>query len=200
MADLLPKVKLSAAESEGKSIQMKPWCVTNIFSWLQCFGTNVSVLGPVYPTAILEMMAYMNLIICCSQDYEGLAWVRYNMAFQWQEATSGNKRWSEVNSTLYATCFTGKSQDHQWCELCLAKSHRTEECLLQGHNETELTPRQNQGQYRPPPTQGDWLEYRCGDNFHLQAKFANYEMKTDVDTPGAGTCTYVCSVEATIPE
>ena len=141
-------------ENEGKSIQKKPRCVTDIFSWLQCFGTYVSVLGPVYPSAIPEMMAYMNLIVRCSQDYEGLAWVRYDMAFRRQAAASGNKRWSEVNSTLYAICFTGKSQDHLRCELCMAKSHRTGECLLQGHDETELTPRQNQWQYRPPPAQG----------------------------------------------
>ena len=138
MADLLPEVRLSTAESEGKSIQRKPRCVTDIFSWLQCFGTYVSVLGPVYPSAILEMMAYMNLIVLCSQDYEGLAWVRYDMAFQRQAATSGNKRWSEVNSTLYAICFTGKSQDHLRCELCLAKSYRTGERLLQGHDEIEM--------------------------------------------------------------
>ena len=122
------------------------------------------------------------------------------MAFWWQAATSRNKRWSEVNSTLYAICFTRKSQDHPRCELCLAKSHRTGECLLQGHDETELTPRQNQWQYRPPPAQGDRFEYRCGDNFHLRAKFASYGTKTSVDTLGAGTRTYVCSVEATIPE
>ena len=154
MADLLPEVRLSTVENEGKSIQKKPRCVTDIFSWLQCFGTYVSILGPVYPSAIPEMMAYMNLIVRCSQDYEGLAWVRYDMAFRRQAAASGNKRWSEVNSTLYAICFTGKSQDHLRCELCMAKSHRTGECLLQGHDETELTPRQNQWQYRPPPAQG----------------------------------------------
>ena len=73
------------------------------------------------------------------------------MAFRWQAATLGNTRRSEVNNTLYAICFTRKLQDHLRCELCLAKSHRTGECLLQGHGKTELTPWLNQWQYRPPP-------------------------------------------------
>ena len=124
------------------------------------------------------------------------------MAFWRQAATQGNKRWSEVNSTLYAICFTGKSQDHPWCELCLAKSHRTGECLLQGHDKTELTPWQNHAvavqtttstggpvrvlMWRQLPPSGEicklWNENRCRHPI------------------GAGICTYVCSVEATIPE
>ena len=30
------------------------------------------MLGPAYPTAIPELMAYMTLIVPCSQDYAGL--------------------------------------------------------------------------------------------------------------------------------
>ena len=108
MADLLPEVRLSDREGEPeKLLQRRPRCVTDIWSWLHCFGTYVSVLGPAYPQAIPELMAYMSLIIRCNQDYEGLAWVRYDMSFRRQAAASGNRNWSEVNSTLYSVCFTG---------------------------------------------------------------------------------------------
>lgn len=54
--------------------------------------TYVSVLyGPFYPQAIPELMAYISLNICCSQDYEGLAWVRYDMSFHRQAAASENR-------------------------------------------------------------------------------------------------------------
>ena len=139
MADLLPEVRLSDREGEAeKLLQKRPRCVTDIWSWLHCFGTYVSVLGPFYPQAIPELMAYMSLIIRCSQDYEGLAWVRYDMSFRRQAAASGNRNWSEVNSTLYSVCFTGKSRRNLQCELCLAKSHTTNNCPLQG----ECTDRQ----------------------------------------------------------
>ena len=101
MADLLPEVGLSNREGESKKLlQKRPHWVTDIWSWLHCFGTYVSVLGPCYPQAIPELMAYMSLIIRCSQDYEGLAWVSYdNMSFRRQAAASGNRNWLEVNST-----------------------------------------------------------------------------------------------------
>ena len=135
MADLLPEVRLSDREGESeKLLQRRPQCVTDIWSWLHCFGTYILVLGPVYSQAIPELMAYMSLIIRCSQDYEGLAWVCYNMSFRCQAAASGNRNWSEVNSTLYSICFTGKSRRNLQCELCLAKSHATSNCPLQGDN------------------------------------------------------------------
>ena len=123
IADLLPAVRLSDREGESeKLLQKRPRCVTDKQSWLHCFGTHVSVLGSFYPQPIPELMAYMSLMIRCSQDYEGPAWVHYDMSFQHQAAALGNRNWSEVNSTLYSVSSTGKSQRNPQCELCLAKS------------------------------------------------------------------------------
>ena len=47
MTDLLSEVRLSDREGESeKLLQRRPWCVTDIWSWLHCFGTHVSVLAP----------------------------------------------------------------------------------------------------------------------------------------------------------
>ena len=156
MAELLPEVRLSRGESEGKQLQRKLRCVTDIITWIQCFRAYASVLGPVYPIAIPELMAYMTLIVCCSQDYAGLAWVRYDdMAFCHQAAIAGNRKWSEVDGTLYVTCFTGKGLDCQQCELCLSSSHKTGNCLLQGSKPAAFQPpTQQQWQGWVPPTRG----------------------------------------------
>ena len=103
-----------------------------IWSWLHCIGTYVSGLSPFYLQAIPELMAYMSLIIRCSQDYEGLAWVHYIMSFQLQAVVSGNKSWLEVNSTLSSVCFTGKSRRNSQCELCLVKLYTTNNWPMQG--------------------------------------------------------------------
>lgn len=42
------------------------------FSWMQCFTTYVSVLGPAYPEAVPELMVYAATIIRVSQDFQ--AW------------------------------------------------------------------------------------------------------------------------------
>ena len=155
MAKLLPEVRLSGGESKGKLLQRKPRCVTDIITWIQCFGAYVSVLGPAYPTAIPEFMAYMTLIVRCSQDYAGLAWVRYDMAFRCQAAIAGIRKWSEVNGTLYVTCFTGKGLDRQRCELCLSSLHKTGDCLLQGSKTAAFQPpTQQQWQGWVPPPRG----------------------------------------------
>ena len=73
MAELLPEVRLSGEERKGKLLQRKPRCATDIITWIQCSRAYVSVLGPAYPTIIPELIAYMTLIVCCSQDYAGLA-------------------------------------------------------------------------------------------------------------------------------
>jgi hypothetical protein len=65
----------------------------------------------------------MSTIVRTSQDFEGLAWVRYDAAY-WRQATlMGNTKWSAVNVTLYTMCFTGVASGKARCELCFATSH-----------------------------------------------------------------------------
>ena len=54
------------------------------------------------PHALPELMAYMAFTIRVSQDYEGLGWVWYDLAFRQQAALSGNRKWSVINSTLFS--------------------------------------------------------------------------------------------------
>jgi hypothetical protein len=52
-------------------------------------------------------MAYLATIVRVGQDFAGISWVRYEVAFQRQAALTGHKRWSVINPTLYTTCFAG---------------------------------------------------------------------------------------------
>lgn len=42
-------------------------------------------------------------IVQVSQDFTGLAWVRYDTAFCRQDTLTQNDHWSVINSTLYTT-------------------------------------------------------------------------------------------------
>ena len=47
MADLLPEVRLSNREGElEKLLQKRPRCVTDIWSWLHCFGLTCQYWAP----------------------------------------------------------------------------------------------------------------------------------------------------------
>ena len=112
MSELLPEFwsprgddSDSGRENKGRRSRK----VTDIFTWLQCFGAYVSVRAPPAPHLIPELMAYMATIVRVSQDFSGLAWVRYDAAFRRQAALTRNDRWSVINSTLYTMCFVNKT-------------------------------------------------------------------------------------------
>ena len=135
MGELLPEFWASVredeeAKKEGKVRRSRK--VTDIFTWLQCFGTYVAVRGSQTPTMIPEFMAYQSTIVRSSQDFSGLAWVRYDAAYRRQAALTGNAKWSAVNSTLYTMCFTGIASGRARCELCFATSHTEQECAQRG--------------------------------------------------------------------
>ena len=71
MGELLPEFSQRDNETAAKRPWMakKPRQVTDIFSWMQCFTTYVSVLGPAYPEAVPELMAYAATIIRVSQEF-----------------------------------------------------------------------------------------------------------------------------------
>ena len=115
--------------------------MSDVNTWLQCFATYVAVLGPHDPPMIPEMMAYLRLIIQVSQDFEGLAWVRYDVAFRRQAALTGNRRWSAINTTLYSMCFTGRATQARRCEICFASSHTERECAQHGDPDPDVSSR-----------------------------------------------------------
>ena len=57
------------------------------------------------------------------------------------EAITGNRRWSQINPSLYSICFTGQAQQTQRCELCFSSTHKTNECSLMADTDPELPSR-----------------------------------------------------------
>ena len=115
--------------------------MTDIFTWLQCYGAYVSTRATAAPELIPELMAYMATIVWVSQDFEGLAWVRYDVAFRRQAALTGNTRWSTINPTLYTMCFSGRAAAQKRCELCFATSHSDKECAQRSDPDPEMKDR-----------------------------------------------------------
>lgn len=64
---------LNEAAAKEPWVTKKVQQLTDIFSWMQYFMMYVSILGPGYPEAIPELMAYAATIIRVSQDFVGFA-------------------------------------------------------------------------------------------------------------------------------
>ena len=88
MGELLPEFWTGSreAEAETKAKTRQGRKITDVFTWLYCYSLYVAVLAPGEPQVIPELMAYLNLILRVSQDYEGLGWMRYDSAFRRQAA------------------------------------------------------------------------------------------------------------------
>ena len=86
-------------------------------------------------------MAYLVTITRVSQDFSSLARVRYDAAFRHQAAITGNRKWSQINPSLYSICFTGCAQALTCCELCLSSTHTTNQCILAADSDLELLAR-----------------------------------------------------------
>ena len=140
MGELLPEFGLSASnEQSSTSLTRRSRKVTEISTWTMCFATFVGILGPGNPAAVPELMAYLRTITRASQDFEGLAWERYDAAYRRQVTASKNRSWSRVDTSLYALGFRGgKASRGERCELCLTATHTTKQCALQGNPDPEL--------------------------------------------------------------
>ena len=83
-------------------------------------------------------MAYMIQIVRVSQDFGGLAWVNYDLAFHRQAAATGNRFWSKVNHSLYSICFAGAARVNKCCDLCLSLMHGAWDCALAGEGDHDV--------------------------------------------------------------
>lgn len=86
-------------------------------------------------------MKYLIMITRVSQDFAGVAWVRHDAAFRRQAAITGNRRWSQINPSLYSNCFTGREQQSFRCNVCFNCTHQSKECALMAESDPELLAR-----------------------------------------------------------
>ena len=109
MLELLPEFWATSGEDDTTKRISRARAkkrVQDIHVWLQCYAVYVGVIATKSPECIPELMAYMICILRASQEYEGTACATYDLAFRRQAATTGNKQWSKINSSLYAVYFT----------------------------------------------------------------------------------------------
>ena len=67
----------------------------------------VEIMAGSIPEAVLELIVHLIEILRVSQDFSGLAWVNYDLAFQCQAEATSNKYWSKIHPSLYSVSFLG---------------------------------------------------------------------------------------------
>ena len=84
MWELLPELwRVEAAEVKCcRSNRPRKGLVTDFQLWMECFATLVVVLSVRYPQKTPLFMAYLRTITRAARNFEGTAWVTYDMAFR----------------------------------------------------------------------------------------------------------------------
>ena len=110
LADL-SSVNLWAVEQEpqtfleGKLLvpSSKRWQmeIKDILTWVEAFTIFQMVLCAVFPHRWSELTKYKLLIIQTARQFQGLAWLEYNLAFRRDAAASGLNDWLKMNLDLY---------------------------------------------------------------------------------------------------
>ena len=139
-AELLPEALISARTVNQSTVALvhRKQPVTDILTWVQCFGVYGGILAKQFPDYVPELMSYMIAIIKASRDYEGLAWVNYDTLYCRRAAATNCCSWLQINPLLFSLCFTRKGQSSQHCDLCGDTSHRADECNIVAEREPDL--------------------------------------------------------------
>ena len=83
-----------------------------------------------YPEKTPHFMAYLRTITRASRNFEGAAWVSYDMEFRHQAANHRSLDWGVIDTALYNEAFTGRVRLILRYRFCLADSHDSRECTF----------------------------------------------------------------------
>ena len=76
--------------------------MADISTWLLCFNQYMAALCSVYPGMLLQMLAYVNMIIQAQLQFSGDGWLTYDRMFHTAAGTGRNTEWQKVDASLYA--------------------------------------------------------------------------------------------------
>ena len=100
--------------------------VTNISKWLQAFTVYVSVIAKKQAHRVPVIMGYQILILESSNEYRNDCWLGYDRCFRQQATSQSNRKWSDMDSTLWNMAFTGQARTDQ----CFSLFHASKDCKL----------------------------------------------------------------------
>jgi hypothetical protein len=114
--------------------------VENVLQWTQCFTTYVAAMAQQYPEVVGGMIAYLQLIVKASQQYDGLYWRSYDTHFRVNAAATGNRDWARMDTDLYTRFFTGRAKAVAMCSHCDGTSHKSDDCPLKPRRRGRSSP------------------------------------------------------------
>ena len=109
MADLLPD-NLEAINSTDDDPSLNTKCkqqdVTQIMDCIQCFSTYIAGISHAKPDRVVDLIAYLNLIINSQRCFQDFDWASYDRQFRQKASANPTLQWGNMEGTLWnLSCF-----------------------------------------------------------------------------------------------
>lgn len=132
MRELLPEAwqddPQTAPDSSGQRRHAHRPPISDILTWLECFGRMAAILCTKYPEKSTELWAYQSSILRAAKNFEGQSWVAYDRQYRREALSRRDLNWSALDSRLYSEAFTGRAKAVLRCRHCLGEGHTSAAC------------------------------------------------------------------------
>ena len=105
--------------------------VSDILSWIQCFGVYACIVANSHPEKLQQLLAYQTMLVREARRCGRTGWQAYDTMFRQQVANDPHADWSKLNSSLYSVTFQAYQNGRgKTCLHCLETDHSGSECAL----------------------------------------------------------------------
>lgn len=137
MCDLLPDNLALAKRLEalplrltqlGRPAEQKE--VHSILTWVSCFATYMAIISQAHPERMIDMLAYMRLLIREANKHGGNGRLTYDMVFR-RNRQERNDQWDVLDPSLHTAYIAGQGLSNRVpCKFCNEVDHFASNCAL----------------------------------------------------------------------
>ena len=80
--------------------------VDSLMTWVSSFSTYVAIIAQAHPHRVLDMLAYMRLIIREATKYGGNGWLTYDSVFR-RNQEGQSQPWNSIDPSLHIAYISG---------------------------------------------------------------------------------------------
>ena len=131
MFEILPeswRLEMEASTPAGHGKRPRRGPITDIQVWCECYAVMAAALSAAYPLKAPHLFAYMRSIVRASRNFEGTAWVSYDMSYRRAAANKGSLDWGLPDPGRFNDAFVGRAKAVPRCSFCLSDTHVADSC------------------------------------------------------------------------
>ena len=104
--------------------------IASLHTWTSSFATYVAVLSQAHPSRVVDMLAYMRIIIREAHKHGGMGWLTYDAVFR-RNQQGLDTPWNIIDPSLHTAYIAGQNrQPITPRRHCHETDHGAEDCAL----------------------------------------------------------------------